>query len=129
MGGCGRIINGVGAALVKTWWRVEDNAVAGMSQTINIQWTAPTWVRLVQLTANWATVPLTSENITLIKDHTGTAFDVVLRSIDPSTTGLNLTDWVCNEEFYFEPGEIASLTYANTDDQAVGAELYFEKIG
>lgn len=117
--------NGVPAA--GFWWRIPQN-VSGVN-SISLSWTARTWVRLVQFTANWEPdPPATSENITLWKDHAGTAFDVVLKSFDPSAGALNLKDLVCNDVFYFAPGEVAQLDYPNSDGQDVGVEMYFERL-
>lgn len=120
-----RLENGLPAA--GFFWRIPAN-VSGVNP-IALSWTARTWVRLVQFTANWEPdVPVTSENITLWKDHASTEFDVVLKSFDPSAGALNLKDLVCNDVFYFEPGEIARVDYPNSDGNDVGVELYFERL-
>lgn len=115
-----------GMPAVGYWWRIPEN-VTGVNP-IALSWTARTWVRLVQWTANWSAIPTTAENITLWKDHAGTEFDVVLKAFEPSTSGLNLTDLVCLYQYYFEPGEVARLDYNNSDGNDVGVELYFERL-
>lgn len=116
-----------GQAPVEFMWRIE-NSVTG-ANALSINWTTPTWVQLVMFTVNIEpSIPITSEQIILWKDHTGTAYDVVLRAIDPSTTDANIKDWVCNEIFTFEPGEHIRLDYPNSDAQNIGAELYIRRI-
>jgi len=106
-------------------WRLEANVTTG---ALSLTWTAPTWVHMLQITANWSAVPLTSENLTLIKDHAGAAFDVTFRNADPSVGALNIQNWVCVEHFVWEPGEIVQIDYPNSDNNNVGVEIYFQQI-
>ena len=108
-------------------WRIEQSVGAG--NPIALAWTAPTWVKLVQLTAHWSAIPVTSEFITLWKDHPGgTVFDVILSQRDPSVGAENIQNLACDNVWYFEPGEIATIDYPNTDNNNVGVEMYFQQI-
>jgi hypothetical protein len=119
---CGRIENG--RTPFAALWRVEQNVVG--ANPINLTWVAPTWVQLLQITANWLAIPAANEDIVLWKNHAGTAFDVDMLRFNPFL--LQLQDWVCLDHFVFAPAEEARVQYPNTDGQAVGVELYFQQI-
>jgi len=123
--GCGKIENGLRP--FPALWRLQANSEAPGFGAINLTWEAPTWVKMLQVTANWAAVPTAvGEDLIVWKDHSGTEWDVDLLRVDP--TALGLTDWVCLDPFVFEPGESARIQYANTDAQAVGVEIYFQQL-
>ena len=63
---CGHTINGQ-TPVDKIW--VERQSVAGLGNPIDFNWTAPTWVKLIQIEANWDAVPTTSEFLTVWKNH------------------------------------------------------------
>ncbi len=119
---CGRIENG--RVPFPALWRLQDNVVG--ANPINFTWAAPTWVQMLQITANWAAVPGATEDLVLWKNHAGTEWDVDLLRIDPNA--LALADWVCVENFVFEPGEEVRIEYPNTNAQAVGVEIYFQQL-
>jgi hypothetical protein len=119
---CSRIENGKLPSA--TLWRIEYS-VSGLNP-VAFTWSAPTWVKLIQITANWAAVPINSEDFLLWKNHTGTEFDVELRRFDPNA--LSIKNWVALDQFVFEPAEVATVDYPNTDAQAVGIELYFQQL-
>jgi len=104
-------------------WRYQQLA-SGVA--ININWLAPTWVKLVQITARWSAVPVAVENFQLIKDHAGTGLDVALITFDPATLAIINYD---NEQVYwFEPGETIKVSYANTNARNILVDLYIRQV-
>lgn len=122
---CGHTIDGQ-APVDKIW--VARQSVAGLGNPIDLSWTAPTWVKLVQIEANWDAVPTTSEFITVWKNRTGALYDVTVRAIDPSTGAANIMDWFCNLCAIFEPGDVIEVDYANTDGNTVGVQIFMQRI-
>lgn len=119
---CGYTTNG--KPPVDYFWVVRGS-VAG-ANPLSIAWTAPTWVQLCQITANWDVLPVTSESIVFWKNHSGVLYDVTFAANDPTVLG-NTSFW-CNNCWLFEPGEIISVDYPNSDGRTVGAELYIKRI-
>lgn len=113
-----------GKSPVDKYWRITQSVTG--ANPIALSWTAPQWVKLLQITANWEpAVPATSEQLVLWKQSGGT-YDVVFRTVDPNV--LAIKDWVCVTGFLFEKGEIIRVDYPNTDAQTVGVELYIQEI-
>lgn len=123
---CGRGILENGQSPHPALWRVGQTVTG--ANPIALSWASPTWTQMLQITANWSIVPALAGDLVLWKDHTGTAYDVDLLRIDPSVAALNITDWVCVENFVFEPGEIAKIDYPNPSGVTVGVELYFQQL-
>lgn len=90
--------------------------------------------KLVSVSFNWGAgaAPTTSENITIIIDsNNGAAYDVPLRTMDPSTFEGGVYDWIWSPEG--DQGVIAdndhiAIAYANTDDLAIGVTLVMEEV-
>lgn len=104
-------------------------AVATSTETISITWVATKHVVMEQMIAHWAAVPTTVESIVLSKlSGVNPLINTVLRSVNPSATGENLTDLACVIPFYWDVGDTVQITYPNTDDQNVGAEIFLVEV-
>lgn len=105
---------------------LADNAQA---ESINISWIASHHCMMEQLIAHWSGVPVNSENLLLVKvSGVDPKLTTVLRTVDPSVSGDNITDLVCVVPYYFDPGDTITCTYANTDDQDVGVEIFLVEV-
>jgi hypothetical protein len=122
-------VNGVPLGSALQHFHFDDVTVATSAETIDITWVATKHVVMEQFIAHWAAVPLNSEVIELKKlSGIDSKLDTVLRSVDPSTSGESLTDLACVIPFYWLPGDTVKITYANTDDQNVGAEIFLVEV-
>lgn len=106
--------------------------VAGLTETIAINWVATKHVKMEQMVAHWNAIPTASEELVLRKlSVTSPSIDTVLRAVDPSLTasgGENLTDLSCVIPFYWRIGDTVQITYLNTDDQDVGVEIMLVEV-
>jgi len=101
----------------------------GSAETISISWVATKHCVMEQMIAHWEAVPSTSEEIVLKKlSGVDSRIDTVFRAVDPSTSGENLTDLACIIGYYWDPGDTVEITYANSDDQAVGVEIFLVEV-
>ncbi len=107
-------------------WDLTTN---GSAQVINIAFVATRHMVMEQMIAHWEAVPATSEPITLSKiSAIDPRLNTILRSVDPSVAGENLTDLACIVPFYWEVGDTVQIDYLNTDDQAVGVEIMLVEV-
>lgn len=122
MGCCSTLENG--RPPFSTFVRTAD-----VSTPLALSWTAPYWAKVVQVTATWSAIPTTAENMRLWKDHPGgTLGDVTIIQFDPSPADKNWSDWICNEVWYLEPGEIVKLEYPDSDGFLLSAEIYTQRL-
>lgn len=82
-----------------------------------------------QLTVHWDAIPTTSEDFTLwIDSVSGTKFDTILRSVDPSTGAENIKDFTCVVPWIWLPGDAIRIDYPNTDAQNIGAKILLQQV-
>lgn len=93
--------------------------------------------KIISVTFNWSAgaAPTTAENIVITLDSAaGAGYDVPLRTVDPSTFGGGFHKWIWNAADELGDGLILSetdhvaITYANTDDLAIGVVLTLEEV-
>ena len=110
-------------------FRLTSECEAGQTESISIDLEAPCELQMEQLTCHWEAVPTTSEELKIEKISVdGSRFNTVLRAVDPSTAVENITDLVCVIPFRWTKGDHVKLTYPNTDDQNVGAEIMLVQV-
>ena len=94
--------------------------------------------KIVSISFNWGggAAPTTAEDITVVLDSAaGAAYDVPLRTMDPSTFGGGTKDWLWNvaddlgSDFIISKDDHVAIAYANTDDLAIGVVLTMEEVG
>jgi hypothetical protein len=118
-------------------YQITDETTVGTAQTINMTDVFGEAKRLVSVTFNWTAgvAPTTAENIVVTLDSCkGAAYDVPLRIVDPSTFGGGFYDWIWNpndtlgDRLILSKDDHISVTYANTDDLAIGVVLTMEAV-
>ena len=126
--GNGKPVNGGGGGSTSgTFYVLTDFTQFGIPKTISIDWTATAEVQLDQLTMHWSGPPATSENIELKKWRAAPSpYDTILRSIDPSAESLE--DWTLLAPFRWRVGDRVILTYANSDNLGIGAEIILREV-
>lgn len=120
--GNGQPVNGGGVTPTTQHYFLEDFTQFGIPKTISIDWTATAEVQLEQLIMHWGGVPATSEFVELRKQRAiASPYDTILRRVDPAVELIE--DWVCLAPFRWRAGDRVILTFANSDNLAIGAEL------
>ena len=114
--------------------QITDATTLSGGETISLTDTWHETKRLASVSFNWSAgaAPTTSENIVVTLDSAqGAGYDVTLRTIDPSTFGGGFHKWIWNAaedlgDLVLAPGDHIKVTYANTDDLAIGVVLTLE---
>lgn len=110
-------------------FRFDDFTTAASAESISISWVATKHCMMEQMIAHWDAVPTTSEYIILSKlSGVDARVNTILRQVDPSVGAENLTDLACVIPFYWDPGDTVRITYPNTEDQAVGVEIFLVEV-
>lgn len=112
-----------GAPPIEAFFRFNNSASGAIS--IN-ELATDEWI-MEQITAHWASVPGTAQDLTLTKDSVaGAAYDTVLLEFDPATEGEQ--DLVCNQPFRFAKGDRVVIAYTGTDGIPCGVEIMLRQV-
>ena len=103
----------------KSRWFFDDTAGVGLGETISIVETLRINAELIQWSWHAGLQPVAGDLIEIKKGN------LVIVTLDPADLGL--TDIVCDNVWQFRRGDVVSMTYTNTDDQNVEAELIFRE--
>ena len=115
-----------------------DIALLGGTDTIALTDVLMSPKKIVSVSFGWSAgvAPTTAEDITIILDSAaGAAYDVPLRTMDPSTFGGGTYDWIWNvaddlgSDFIISMNDHVAIAYDNTDDLAIGVVLTMEEVG
>lgn len=80
--------------------------------------------QLISVTLHLSAAPTTSENFTITLDSgQGSAFDVLLYSLDLSTASTVNLVWQPDAPFYLLDGDAVDVKYTNTDARVYGATI------
>ena len=116
-------IRAQGIPPVETFFRFNDTNTGAIAidEIANSEWI------MEQITAHWASVPTTSESLTLVKDSVeGASYDTTLISFDPTVDGVQ--NLVCNNPFRFAKGDRVVVAYPGTDSIACGVEIMLRQV-
>jgi hypothetical protein len=85
--------------------------------------------KLVQVTVHFNSAPTTSQNITMTLDNiTGSAYDTVLYSVNPSLSAATDIVYIPDGEFKFRSGDELAVAFTNTDTKTYGLSIYYQLI-
>lgn len=85
--------------------------------------------RLISVTCAFNNAPTTSENFTIEWDmNAGTAYDLLLYTLDPSAGSTTDILWQPDEELILVGGDAIDVTFANTDAANYGATITFKAV-
>lgn len=107
----------------RTLWQATDSCTLAGGETISLTTTFADVKFLVSVTAVWSAgaAPTTNENLVIELDSAqGAAYDTVLASIDPAAESAADLIWEPTNPLKIAAGDQIKVTYANTDDLAIG---------
>jgi hypothetical protein len=85
--------------------------------------------RLISISCRWTAAPTTSEFFTVTADlHAGTAYDVLLYTVDPSVAATYSLLFLPDQEEIFEGGDAIDVAFANTDAQHWGLQITMKAV-
>ena len=85
--------------------------------------------RLVSVSCNFNAAPTSSENFTITLDaNAGSAYDLLLYTLDPGTASVTDILWQPDEEIILEGGDEIDVQYDNTDARLYGAQITFKVV-
>jgi hypothetical protein len=84
--------------------------------------------RVKQVTVKFSSAPTTSEPLTIsLNSVSGSDFDVLLYTVDPSVAALTSIVWVPDGgAMILLPGDSLDVAYTNTDTRTYGVIVYYE---
>lgn len=113
----------------RTLWQATDACTLSGGETISVTTTFADVKYLTSVTAVWSagTAPSTSENLVIELDSgQGAAYDTVIASIDPATESAADLIWEPTTPLKLSATDQIKVTYANTDDLAIGVVINME---
>jgi hypothetical protein len=85
--------------------------------------------RLISVSCRWTAAPTTSEFFTITADlHAGTAYDVLLYTVDPSVAATYSLLFLPDQEEIFEGGDAIDVAFANTDAQHWAVQITMKAV-
>ena len=107
-------------------FKVPFNGNAGIAAT----YTIPTGAyRLVSVSCVFGAAPTTSENFTItIDDALGSAYDVLLYTLDPSAAATTDIVWQPDQELMLATGDKVTVAFTNTDANVYGLTFTMKRV-
>ncbi len=85
--------------------------------------------RLISVSCNFNAAPVSSETFTITLDaKAGSAYDLLLYTLDPGTASVSDILWQPDEEILLEGGDAIDILYDNTDARLYGAQITFKAV-
>ena len=86
--------------------------------------------RVMHVTLRYSAAPTTSENLTIgLDSHAGAVYDTVFYTLDPSASSVSHVVWFPDGfEWIVEGGDVVAVSYANTDNNTIGAEITLKRV-
>ena len=85
--------------------------------------------RVMSVSCNYNAAPVSAEDFTITWDNVhGAAWDLLLYTLDPGTTGTSDILWQPDEELILIPGDAVFVQYDNTDARQYGLQVTFKAV-
>ena len=85
---------------------------------------------LVSVTCQFSAAPTTAGSLTItLNARGGAAYDVLLYTVDPSTTALTDIVWWPDSSTFLEGGDAIDVAYTNTDTRTYGVQITAAEVG
>jgi hypothetical protein len=113
----------------RTLWQATDSCTVGGGETISVETTFADVKYLTSITAVWSAgaAPTTNENFVVeINSGQGAAYDTIIASIDPADESAADILWEPTTPLKLSATDQIKVTYANTDDLAIGVIINME---
>ena len=100
------------------------NATGGNAIAASMSVPVGATYRIISVSLNLNAAPTTSENYTITLDaNAGAAYDLLLYSLDLSTSSTTDVLWQPDQPLYLEGGDAIDVAYANTDTGTYGVQI------
>lgn len=113
----------------RTDWQATDSTTASAAETISLTTTFADSKLLYSVSAVWSAgvAPTTNENLVITLDSgQGAAYDTDLAIIDPAAESATDILWEPTTPLKLSRTDQIKVTYANTDDLAIGVVVNME---
>lgn len=110
-------------------WEATDETTASAAETISLATTFADVKYLHSVTAVWSAgvAPTTNETFAIELDSgNGATFDTVIASLDPAAQSATDVLWEPTKPLRISRDDQIKVTYANTDDLAIGVVVTME---
>ena len=107
-------------------FKIPFDGNAGIAASYEIQ---PGAYRVVSVSAVFGAAPTTSENFTItVDDALGSAYDVLLYTLDPSAAATTDILWQPDDELMLVTGDKLVVNYANSDANTYGLVFTIKRV-